>query len=115
MYRCMTKLFLIIALLFCGKCYSGVFHCEDKVYIDADSFKADAKGNEFYVHTGNNIWLVTHTIHRDATGLFAYESNLIRTNMEYEKKWRCPYCYMYWPIGKQCGNKDCPSKYKGPK
>lgn len=89
----------------------------EKMYIDSDEFKVDALGDDFYIHVGDNIWLVTNSIHRDATGLFSYECNLRKSTspdykMEYEKKWKCPYCYRYWPVGKSCGNQDCPSKYK---
>jgi len=90
----------------------SVFHTKDRVYIDAESFKANAAGDEFYLHEGHNVWLVTHSIHKDSTGLFAYENTLRVSNMEYERKWMCPYCYQYWPIGKPCNNPDCPSKYK---
>lgn len=87
-----------------------------KVYIDVDAFSASTEGDEFYIHMGNNIWLTTHTIHRDATGMFAYENNLVKRSslkgMDYDKKWKCPYCYQYWPIGKPCGNPECPSTYK---
>jgi len=113
------KYLFLLGLLVCGTlCHAEVFHTEDKVYIDADAFKANTKGDEFYIHVGNNVWLVTHTINRDATGMFAYEASLSKSvtgpdyKMDYEKKWKCPYCYNYWPIGKPCGNKDCPSKYK---
>ena len=88
-----------------------------KMYIDDEEFTAHTKGDAFHIHIGNNVWLVTNTVHRDATGMFAYECNLSKSlgvgyQMEYERKWKCPYCYNYWPIGKPCGNKDCPSKYK---
>lgn len=87
------------------------------MYIDEESFKANTKGDEFYIHMGNNTWLVTHTINRDASGIFAYENNLSKSigpgyKTEYERKWKCPYCYHYWPMGKACANPDCPSKYK---
>ncbi len=111
--------FLMMMLL---TCFSGLsaagLHIKDKMYIDADSFKANTQGDEFYIHVGNNVWLVTHSINRDATGMFAYEANLSKSlagpgyKMEYERKWKCPYCYNYWPIGKPCGNPDCPSKYR---
>lgn len=86
--------------------------CAERMYIDEEQFST--KGDSFYIHTGHNVWLETNTVHRDATGLYTFESNLNRslTKMEYERKWKCPYCYMYWPVGKACANKDCPSKYK---
>lgn len=90
----------------------------EKMYIDDDEFTSKTEGDAFHIHIGNNVWLVTNTVHRDSTGLFAYECNLSRSlntkgiSMEYEKKWKCPYCYNYWPIGKPCGNANCPSKYK---
>lgn len=86
----------------------------EKMYIDDDEFSV--KGDAFHIHVGNNVWLVTNTVHRDQTGLFTYECNINRSmngiKMEYEKKWKCPYCYNYWPIGKPCQNRDCPSRYK---
>ena len=115
----LNRIFLLLIIVFGG--FTGLsaaaFHVQDKLYIDADSFKSNTKGDEFYVHVGNNVWLVTHTINRDASGMFAYESSLSKSmtggmKMEYERKWKCPYCYCYWPIGQSCGNKDCPSKYK---
>ncbi len=87
-----------------------------KVYIDVDEFSASTSGDEFYIHQGNNVWLTTHTIHRDATGMFTYENSLLKYNSfkgaDYDKKWKCPYCYQYWPLGKACGNPECPSTYK---
>lgn len=98
-------------------CFSSLsaLTVHDKMYIDEDEFTT--KGDAFHIHIGHNVWLVTNTVHRDKTGLFAYECNLSRAvgldyQMAYEKQWKCPYCYSYWPIGKPCGNKDCPSKYK---
>jgi len=87
-----------------------------KIYIDEQEFAT--QGDDFHIHMGNNIWLVTNTIHKDDTGLFAYEANIRRSmtnngiEREYVKKWKCPYCYMYWPIGKACQNEECPSRYK---
>lgn len=89
----------------------------EKMYIDAEEFSANTNGDAFYIHVGNNVWLVTNSIHRDATGLFAYECNLSKAlgpghEMGYERTWKCPYCYKYWPIGKPCSNIDCPSRYR---
>ena len=114
----MFNFFLTLALLCCSFCSAAVFQIQDKFYIDADSFKANNKGDEFYIHVGNNNWLITHSINRDASGMFAYEANLSKSivgpdyKTEYVRKWKCPYCYKYWPIGKPCDNADCPSKYK---
>ncbi len=116
MNRFTSLLFLLLTSI--SFCHADIFFSGDRVYVDADAFKSNTDGDEFYIHTGNNIWLVTHTIHRDAKGMFAYESNLARSTfgpghkVEYQKKWKCPYCYSYWPIGTPCQNPDCPSKYK---
>jgi len=87
----------------------------EKMHIDMDEFKIEDMGDNFYIHVGENVWLITNSVHKDSTGLFTYECNLKRSTdykFEYEKKWKCPYCYRYWPLGKSCGNPDCPSKYK---
>lgn len=83
-----------------------------KIYIDDSEFKAQVDADAFHIHIGDNLWLVTNTVHRDASGLFTFEDDLLRVGMDFEKKWKCPYCYKYWPEGKPCGNKECPSKYK---
>lgn len=83
----------------------------EKMYIDENELSM--KGDAFHIHIGHNIWLVTNSVHRDCTGLYAFKRNLVSDmHMEYEKKWRCPYCYHYWPLGTACQNRDCPSKYK---
>ncbi len=109
------SLFLSI-IFFSSFCHAAAFQMQDKMYIDEDSFKTNTKGDEFYIHVGNNVWLVTHSIHRDASGMFAYENNLNKSinglKTEYERRWKCPYCYTYWPIGSSCQNRECPSKYK---
>jgi len=108
----MKKLFMTLLL---GICCLG--NASDKIYIDEDEFKQGQ--DAFYVHMGNNVWIHTNSVHRDETGLFTYESSVARSvklvsgyECAYEKKWRCPYCYNYWPIGTACQNADCPSKYK---
>ncbi len=119
MIKKLSAISLAFTMLFGSLAACGEFEsleASSKRYIDGDDFSANALGDSFHIHVGNNIWLTTNTIHRDSTGLFAYEYTLSREisgcNMEYEKKWKCPYCYNFWPIGKPCGNKECPSKFK---
>lgn len=87
---------------------------DDKLYIDEDEMKS---GDEaFYVHLGNNVWIYTNSVNKDQKGLFIYRASIARNierNMSgFEKKWKCPYCFNFWPMGQACGNKDCPSKYR---
>ena len=116
MSRMLSYFFLIACTLICSASVmawdknSMVNH---KMYIDEDEFTT--KGDAFHVHIAHNVWLVTHTVHRDASGLFAYESDMKRSDgivTEYERRWKCPYCYQYWPIGTACQNEECPSRYK---
>ena len=116
----MIKLSVKFALLYmaCLSNLSGsqIGNLPEKVYIDDDEFKANTQGDAFHIHLGNNVWLVTNTVHRDSSGLYSYECNIKRhmdgKQFQYEKKWKCPYCYQYWPVGKPCANKECPSKYR---
>ena len=103
-----------MCLLSTGICQANVFQSDDKIYVDTESFSANTNGDEFYIHTGNNVWIVTHTLNRDATGMYVFEHNIKKSTRgpQCEKMWKCPYCYNYWPIGKPCGNAACPSKYK---
>lgn len=111
-----AKLFIIIPIFLFSFCHAGVYYSEDKVYLDADTFQANTKGDEFHIHLGNNVWISTNVVNRDSTGMFTYQRSVRTTyngtNVEYEKNWKCPYCYNYWPIGTACQKVDCPSKYK---
>src|ERR1700676_5398232 len=83
----------------------------DKIYIDEDDFSNEK--DAFHVHIGNNLWIKTNTVHRDCSGLFTYECNISMMSgmkAEYEKTWKCHYCYNYWPIGNPCGNPSFRSK-----
>lgn len=86
----------------------------DKMYVDQKD--VCSKQSTFRIHIGGNEWILTKTMHRDETGLFTFENEILKDHngliMGYEKQWRCPYCYNYWPLGKPCGNEFCPSKYK---
>jgi hypothetical protein len=88
-------------------------NASEKIYIDDDTL--EHKHDCFHIHQGHNIWLETKTVHRDGTGMFIFESSLLRSKSlasEYQKTWKCPYCFMYWPLGTACQNKECPSKYR---
>ncbi len=86
----------------------------EKIYIDEKEMLSDF--DSFHIHVGENIWIKTNTVHRDSTGLFTYDSDITKDdNIGYEKKWKCPYCHHYWPMGKSCKNKNCPSKFKDAK
>lgn len=75
--------------------------------------------DKYYVHLGNNQWIEESRIYRDREGMNVAESTIIRSRLRdsdefyasYKKKWKCPYCYMYWEEGQSCQNDDCPSKY----
>lgn len=89
-------------------------HADDKMYVDEDEMKSSH--DAFHIHLGHNVWIQTNQLHRDKRGLFTYRASIAKSmknaSYGYEKKWKCPYCYNYWPIGTPCQNKDCPSKYK---
>lgn len=60
--------------------------------------------DSFYIHIGENNWEKTDTIHRDNGGMYYYEG-------KDSKEWKCPYCLMFFKLGKPCENKQCPSTY----
>lgn len=112
----LKKLIIISAVFLSSWCH---VHASERMYIDIDNL--DYSKDYFHIQVGNNVWIQTDTVHRDETGLYTYESNIARTMLskgltaEYQKTWKCPYCYNYWPVGKPCGNSDCPSKYQAHK
>ncbi len=103
------KIKLLMTIMLCTFALSA----SEKIYIDDDQL--EHKHDCFHIHQGGNLWLETKTVHRDSTGLFAFEGSLLRSKnlrSEYKKTWKCPYCFQYWPIGTPCKNQDCPSRYK---
>lgn len=105
--------FLLCLSPFYGNCALKTFD-DSKVYIDEEEMKSTY--DAYYIHLGNNVWMQTNTVHRDSTGVYTYQGCIAKSmtnakSVGYEKKWRCPYCYNYWPIGTKCQNGDCPSKY----
>lgn len=110
----LSSLVVLFVNLIALHCQASVFHHEGRVYIDRDDFEIGECEDQFWIHTGNNIWISTHSIQRDSKGLFAWEAciNKDPKKGEYEKTWKCPYCYQYWPLKTPCQNPDCPSKYK---
>lgn len=109
-------LFTMLALCSISAINAEGVNDEQKFYIDEEELGDFTKGDAFHVHIGNNVWIETNTVHRDATGLYSYEHNIRKSlngsQMEYQKVWKCPYCHNYWPIGQACQKPDCPSKYK---
>ena len=83
----------------------------DRFYVAFE--EVDSNDDAFHIHVGENLWIETNSLHRDGSGFYTYEMDIHTINGGYEKKWRCPYCNNYWPIGSTCKNPDCPSKYKG--
>ncbi len=106
--------FVFLSTTIFSQISAAEFDSQEKIYIDENEFSTD--GDAFHIHIGNNVWLHTNTVHRDRTGLFTYERDINHSlngiQIDYEKHWKCPYCHCYWPMGKPCGNKDCPSRYK---
>ena len=96
----MNKLVIMLSLLSCN------LFAMEKIYID----KADVEISEdvFYIHEGANIYREAQSIYADKSGLYIVN---LQTPKEYERKWKCPYCHMLWPIKVPCQNEECPSKY----
>jgi len=89
---------------------------EEEFYIDDDEIASNTVGDAFHIHIGNNIWLISDFDPRNANNLFTNKCNVNQSNnlskVAYERKWKCPYCHGYWPIGKACQDPNCPSKYR---
>ncbi|MBS0585230.1 MAG: hypothetical protein JSR76_02875 [Verrucomicrobia bacterium] len=98
------KKLLISALVFLSSALSAVTPAidSDKLYLTPDELCLNYFDG-FYIHLGNNVWVKTGTIHRDSGGIYFYDDGLPR-------EWKCPYCYMYWPLGKACQNDQCNGK-----
>ena len=97
---------LICMLMMCF----GALGASEKLYIDIDELVSVDQG--FHIHEGQNVWVSSTVIRSEPRGFYVYESDLLTSPQGYEKMWRCPYCNNYWPMGKACGNPNCPSRFK---
>lgn len=93
-------------------CVFSAVGASERLYFDMKAVPLDQDG--FFIHIGENNWLETNEIHKDASGFFTYTSSvsLMSGSQEYRRRWQCPYCHRHWDMGQPCQNPDCPSKYK---
>lgn len=111
----MRRQIILLSIMFLTSLSSlTALTADQRMYIDAEELceRQDA----FRIHIGHNNWIETDTVHRDRSGMYIFINDIhlekINDQMEYQKSWKCPYCFYYWPIGTPCGNAECPSKYK---
>jgi len=66
-----------------------------------------------HIHQGHNVWTKTGEMHLDeSNNPYVLENDMVRADdSSYEIDWRCPYCLMYWPMGLECLNMKCASKF----
>ena len=101
------------ACFLCISCYGNA--TSERIYVDKEDI--NSTDNFFHIHIGHNLWIQNHTLHRDPSGMYTFESDIahgwdIETmQLAYEKTWKCPYCHHFWPLKQRCQNPDCPSKY----
>lgn len=102
----MRKLLLTLCLL------TASCHASDRMYIDINEL--DSTQNAFHIHTGENKWIKTKTVHHDETGLYTYECDISSLRdgkkMAYEQTWKCPYCFRHYKMTEGCDNANCPSR-----
>jgi hypothetical protein len=77
-----------------------------KLYIDANNL--EIADNVIYVHLEDNC-IATKAVRADQYGCYIFESDITDYGISREKKWKCPYCHRWWPIGERCQNPECPT------
>ncbi len=87
--------------------YSDPTH-QTKLYFNSNDL--EISDNVIHIQLANNL-VETNVIRTDEQGLYFFENDIIRVTAGYVKKWKCPYCNRYWPVGEPCQNAECPSKY----
>lgn len=107
----MIKALIFLLSIFSSFSYIEAYVSPARIYIDSEEMETNE--DRFRIHLGQNVWIEANAMYRDESGMYTLDANVLRglTN-QYEKKWKCPYCYRYWPIGRACENKDCPSRFK---
>ncbi len=79
---------------------------EAKLYFETNNL--EIAENVIYIHLENN-WFETNVIRTDQQGFYIFENDITDSGIEREKKWKCPYCNYWWPIGQKCQNPKCPT------
>jgi hypothetical protein len=80
-----------------------------KVYIDTNDLEVGDK--VIYIHFDDNIFK-TNVLRTDEQGFYVYEDDLMiarGTSSLIDTRWRCPYCFKWWPKGERCQNPECPT------
>lgn len=79
-----------------------------KLYFNTNDL--EIADNVIYIHL-ENTWIETKVIRTDQEGLYIFENDITDSSVgrEREQRWKCPYCYSWWPIGQKCKNPDCPT------
>ena len=85
-------------------CDSFTTDCQAKIYFDPNDLEISE--NIICIHLKNSL-IETSAIRTNQHGLYIFESDI--TNYSVEKKWKCPYCYHWSPIGQKCQNPECPT------
>ena len=79
---------------------------QTKLYFNSNDL--EISDNVIYIHLDNNL-IETNVLRTDQQGFYIFEQDITNYEAEREKKWKCPYCYHWWPIGQKCQNPDCPT------
>lgn len=77
-----------------------------KLYFNSNDL--EISDNVIYIHLENNL-IETSVIRTDQQGFYIFENDITNYAFEREKKWKCPYCHHWWPIGQRCQNPECPT------
>lgn len=77
-----------------------------KLYFDSNDL--EISDNVIYIHLENNL-IETNILRTDQQGIYIFEDDITNYGVEREKKWKCPYCHHWWPVGQRCQNPECPT------
>ena len=80
--------------------------CQAKMYFDENDLEISE--SVFFIHLEDKL-IETNAIRTDRHGFYIFEDDIASCKTEHEKKWKCPYCYRWSPVGKKCQNPECPS------
>lgn len=77
-----------------------------KLYFSSNNL--EIYDSAIYIHLENTL-IETNVIRTDQNGLYVLECDITKYEAEKERKWKCPYCHHWWPIGQKCQNSECPT------
>jgi len=81
-------------------CVIGSF--EDRIYLNTNRLLPTDQG--LYLNLNDADYILLSTLNSDSNGCYVPCGSRVQP-----RRWQCPYCHLWWELGEECTNKECPT------